>query len=119
MKKILIILSFGLMAMAAWAVPANPRPMEYVQPNGDTIIIRLVGDEHFHFNTTVDGVLIAKNDKGYFCYAKWQEVKENGKTYRVAKPTTRKARNADKRSKCEQRWIARQQAKEAKKQAKK
>ncbi|MBO7546625.1 MAG: hypothetical protein J6T19_07985 [Paludibacteraceae bacterium] len=119
MKKSLIILSLTLLSLAAWAVPANPRPMEYVQPNGDTIVIRLVGDEHFHFTTTVDGVLIAKNDKGYYCYAKWQEIKEDGQTYRVAKPTCRKARNAAKRSKCEQRWIARQQAKAAKKQAKK
>ena len=49
MKKILSIVCFGLMAVAAWAVPADPRPMEYVQPNGDTLVIRLVGDEHFHY----------------------------------------------------------------------
>ena len=119
MKRFLIILSFGLLSLAAWAVPADPRPMEYVQPNGDTLIVRLVGDERFHFTTTIDGVLIAKNDKGYYCYAKWTELQEGGQTYRVAKPTCRKARNADKRSKCEQRWIANQKAKERKKQAKK
>lgn len=114
MKKLLFILSFGLLSLATWAVPANPRPMEYVQPNGDTIVIRLVGDEHFHYTTTVDGVLISKNDKGYFCYAKWQEIKENGQTYRVPKPTCRKARNADKRSKCEQRWVEKQAKKNKK-----
>ena len=105
MKRFLIILSLGVVSLAAWAVPADPRPMEYVQPNGDTLVIRLVGDEHFHFTTTEDGVLIAKNKKGYYCYAKWTEQQEDGKTYRVAKPTCRKARNAAKRSKCEEKWL--------------
>lgn len=109
MKKILSIAVFVLMALGAWAVPANPRPMNYVQPNGDTITIRLVGDEHFHFNITVDGYLIQKNSKGYYCYATWQEKKdEKGETYRVPVATRRKVHNADKRSKCEQRWLKRQ-----------
>ena len=114
MKKIKGIVLTGLMSLlsaAAMAVPANPRPMPYVQPNGDTITIRLVGDERFHYTTTVDGILIAKNDKGYFCYAKWREVNEDGKTYRVAKPTCRKAKDAAKRSKCEQRWVEKQKVK--------
>ena len=111
MNKILSIVVFGLMAMAAWAVPANPRPMDYVQPNGDTLTIRLVGDERFHFTTTVDGFLIAKNDKGYYCYAKWTEQEEDGKKYFVPKATNRKAHNAEKRCKCEQRWVTKQQKK--------
>jgi len=118
MKKILSIVALVLAAIAAWAVPANPRPMDYIQPNGDTITIRLVGDERFHFNTTVDGFLIAKNDKGFFCYAKWKERKDGDKIYRVAKPTSRKAHNADKRSKCEQRWVEKQKVRNDKKQAK-
>ena len=116
MKKITLIFSFALLALAAWAVPANPRPIPYVQPNGDTLMIRLVGDERFHYTTTVDGYLIAKNRKGYYCYAKWVERTEDGKTYRVAKPTCRKARNADKRTKCEQRRLERQKAKQNRKQ---
>ena len=115
MKKLLTILSFALIAAAAWAVPANPRPMPYVQPNGDTIMIRLVGDEHFHYNTTVDGYLIVKNAKGYFCYGKWsnqtQTNARNGKEYRVAVATKRIARDAAKRKKCEQRWLERQKKK--------
>ena len=121
MKKIRIIGITGLLSLlsaAALAVPANPRPMPYIQPNGDTITIRLVGDEHFHFTTTVDGVLIAKNDKGYFCYAKWKQVKEGDKTYRVAKPTCRKAKDAAKRSKCEQRWVEKQKVKNDERRAK-
>jgi len=114
MKKIVSIVVFAWMAAAAWAVPANPRPIPYVQPDGDTIMIRLVGDEHFHFNTTVDGYLIAKNDKGYFCYAKWTEKTVDGKTALVAKPTSRKAHNADKRKKCEQRWVEKQKVKNQK-----
>ncbi len=111
MKKLLLIVAMSLLAMGAWAVPANPRPMEYIQPNGDTLTIRLVGDERFHFNTTVDGYLIAKNDKGYYCYAKWVERREGDKTYRVARPTGRKAHDAQRRTKCEQRWVEKQKTK--------
>ena len=118
MKKVIGIVVLALMYVAAWAVPANPRPMDYVQPDGDTLTIRLVGDEHFHFHTTVDGMLIAKDAKGYFCYAKWTEGEADGKHYWVAKPTARKAHNADKRRKCEQRWVTRQAKKNLKKRSK-
>ena len=47
-------------------VPAAPHPMEYIQPNGDTIDIRLRGDENHHFHTTLDGYKIVKDKKGYF-----------------------------------------------------
>lgn len=111
MKKILGIIglvwlvSIGSIG-SAWAVPANPRPFGYEQPNGDTLMIRLVGDEHFHYVTTVDGILVTKNAKGYYVYAKWQTVKSDDERarYRV-KGTWRKARNADKRSRWEKRWV--------------
>lgn len=118
MNRIFITLAFGWIAVMMWAVPANPRPMDYVQPNGDTITIRLVGDEHFHFHTTVDGMLIAKDAKGYYCYAKWTEQEADGKRYWVAKPTGRKAHNADKRRKCEQRWVTKQAKKNQKRRNK-
>jgi len=40
-----------------------------VQPNGDTITIRLFGDERQHYFTSTDGYVIVKNAEGYFCYA--------------------------------------------------
>ena len=58
-------------------VPAYPGVIERVQPNGDTIYVRLHGDEHKHWMTLEDGkTLVIENKKGYICYAK---QKKNGK----------------------------------------
>ena len=58
-------------------VPAYPGVIERVQPNGDTIYVRLHGDEHKHWMTLEDGkTLVTENKKGYICYAKH---KNNGK----------------------------------------
>ncbi len=81
-------------------VPATPHPIEVIQPNGDTLIIRLHGDERNSWRTTMDGYLIKENKKGVYCYAK-----KNKKGEVVA--TCRQAHNADKRSQCEQCWIER------------
>lgn len=106
MKRfILSIFSCIVCGIALWAVPANPRPMPVVQPNGDTLIVRMQGDERFHFRVTEDGYLIAQNAKGYYCYAKWSEPADGGRKQAV--PTRKKARNEADRSKCQKRWLVR------------
>lgn len=106
MKRTSFLLTLLLVAIFTFAqnqqprrgVPATPHPIEYVQPNGDTLVFRLIGDEHFHYRMTLDGYLIKQNKKGYYCYAKYNK---KGETV----CTCRKAHNAEKRSKCEQRYI--------------
>lgn len=108
MKKILGILALLTVVLAAKAVPARPTPFEMVQPNGDTLVVRLHGDERFHYYTTVDGLLIAKNKKDYFCYAVWEEyIDEQGNTRRRAVAKRKVAKNEAERSKYELRWIRR------------
>lgn len=52
-------------------VPAYQGVIERVQPNGDTVYVRLHGDEHYHWMTLEDGTtLVTENKKGYICYAK-------------------------------------------------
>lgn len=51
-------------------VAATPHPITVTQPDGDTLQIRLFGDEWSHFNTTLDGYVIVENSAGYFCYGK-------------------------------------------------
>ncbi|MGM9830536.1 MAG: hypothetical protein ACI3Z5_00790 [Paludibacteraceae bacterium] len=98
---ILLTMCIGLNAQnKPQRVPAVKTPLEYVQPDGDTLIIRLHGDERRHYRTTVDGYLIAQNKKGYYCYARYDR---NGAT----KITCKKAHNADKRSTSEQKYIER------------
>lgn len=102
MKAHTLILLCSVMSLPLWAgmennrpsrVPAYPGIIEKVQPNGDTLHIRLVGDERKHWVTTEDGYKIAQNKKGYYCYV------------RNERTTCRKAHDANQRSKCEQGWL--------------
>lgn len=78
-------------------IPAAPYPHAYVQPDGDTLNIRLRGDENYHFHTTLDDYKIIKDKKGYFRYAK----ERNGKLV----PSCRKAHNQENRTKAEQNYL--------------
>ena len=80
MKRLLLILAmgYGLLAIGQKPsrVPAYRGIIERVQPNGDTIYVRLHGDERRHWMTLEDGTtLVKENKKGYVCYAK---KKKNG-----------------------------------------
>lgn len=103
MKKILILLALcaicaGVRAQAPARVPAYRGLIERVQPNGDTIHVYLRGDERSHFTMTEDGWQILENEKGWLKYAK-----KNRKGEVVC--SWRKAHDANKRSKCEIKWI--------------
>jgi len=99
MRKIFITAILTLMCTGAWAVPAYPGLIERVQPNGDTLRIYVRGDEHAHFAMTEDGWLIAEDKKGWLRY-----MRKDRKG--VAHISRRKAHNAERRSKCEVKWLA-------------
>ena len=88
MKRILFILAVGcglaVMAQQKPArVPAYQGVIERVQPNGDTVHVRLHGDERMHWMTLEDGkTLVKENKQGYICYAK---KKKNGKIVATCK----------------------------------
>ncbi len=90
----------SMQAQQRRGVPATPHPIEIIQPDGDTLMIRLHGDERRSWRTTLDGYLIAQNKRGTYCYAKYTDKG-------ILKPTCRTAHNAENRSKCEQKWIDR------------
>lgn len=92
------------MAQPRRGVPAYPGPIERIQPDGDTLIIRLHGDERKHWATTEDGYLIAENEQGTLCYA----LQKKDGTIVAGK---RQAHNADKRLRCEQRYVTRKATK--------
>ena len=80
MKRLLLILAIGCWLLAIGQtparVPAYQGVIERVQPNGDTVYVRLHGDERRHWMTLEDGkTLVKENKKGYICYAK---KKKNG-----------------------------------------
>lgn len=74
MNKIIsyiFILIFSLTIQPeAFAVPAFPYPVKIVQPDGTVLTIKLHGDEHFRYKTTLDGYLVVSDDEGLYSYAK-------------------------------------------------
>ena len=51
------------------SVPADPNPIKLCQPNGDTISIRLKGDEHYHQVETEDGYTLVESSNKTLEYA--------------------------------------------------
>ena len=75
MKRFVLILALGYALLATGQkparVPAYQDVIERIQPNGDTVYVRLHGDERRHWMTLEDGkTLVKENNKGYICYAK-------------------------------------------------
>ncbi len=95
-RLILIFLAIVGLAVAQQRVPASPKPFVVTQPNGDTLSVRLVGDEWQHRHTTLDGYPIVQNKRGYWCYARPTNPQH---------PSCRKAHNEPQRTRCEQRWL--------------
>lgn len=70
MKKLLLSTVFlAGMGLSLNAVPAFNKTILKTLPNGNTIEIKLNGDENFHFTTLPDGTLIKEAENGYFYYA--------------------------------------------------
>lgn len=55
--------------MPAYCVPAYPKPLKYIQPDGTTVVYRIIGDEYNHWLESIGGYVLKKSDKGYLCYA--------------------------------------------------
>ena len=76
MKRLIyiVLIAMSVVAVAQQKpsrVPAYRGVIERVQPNGDTIYVRLHGDERRHWMTMEDGeTLVKENKNGYICYAK-------------------------------------------------
>lgn len=106
MKKIvfLALLMIGLSGVVCAQqpnrVPARPGVIERVQPDGDTLHICLRGDERSHYTMTTDRWQIKEDKNGYLCYA---IQKKDGSIVASKKV----AHDADKRSKCENKWLRR------------
>lgn len=56
-------------AVNSMAEPASDETFNLKQPNGSTVEVRLVGDEHFHIFETADGYILQKDVLGYYAYA--------------------------------------------------
>lgn len=65
-----IFLFFNIIASnSLFAIKAYPYPVEITQPDGSKLTIKIQGDEFHHYQTTIDGIQILSNAKGYKTYA--------------------------------------------------
>lgn len=55
--------------MPAHSVPAYPKPVKFVQPDGTVVTYRIIGDEHNHWLESTGGYMLKRADNGYLCYA--------------------------------------------------
>lgn len=91
MKRLIyiVLIAMSVVAVAQQKpsrVPAYRGVIERVQPNGDTIYVRLHGDERRHWMTLEDGeTLVKENKKGYICYAKKKKDGRIVTTYKKVK----------------------------------
>lgn len=51
--------------LLAKAMPANPKPFTYTQPDGRQFTLILIGDEHAHEYITTDSLLVDIDDEGF------------------------------------------------------
>ncbi|MDE7159257.1 MAG: M6 family metalloprotease domain-containing protein [Muribaculaceae bacterium] len=65
----ILIGSLLLTAPGLGAVRANPNPRPVRQPDGTTVMTRLLGDEHFHYAVTEDLIPVMEGEDGFLYYA--------------------------------------------------
>ena len=65
-RKILTVSLIGTTALAVNAKPAMKDYKTVTQPDGSTIRIKTVGDEHLHFTITEDGNLLHLDGDGFY-----------------------------------------------------
>jgi len=75
MKKLTFFLSALLLIMvpALYAVPADPNPVTLTQPNGETLTVKIKGDERINWYESMDGYTLLFNQSGYLSYAQLDE----------------------------------------------
>lgn len=65
LSGIFILASLALGTTASFAVPATPHVVDYTQPDGSIIKIRIIGDENSHYVTDLEGNRLQSTDDGW------------------------------------------------------
>lgn len=66
MKKLLLALLLATTTLGAWAAKAHSEPVTITQKDGTQLTIRLYGNAEFHYNMTIDGVLLYQHGTDYY-----------------------------------------------------
>ena len=92
MRKIVSIVIFCALALAAGAVPAKPGWQTYTQADGSTIELQLVGDEYYHYMINREGGQVRLNEAGMYVAAGEAPTRQQAR----ARHASNKARRARK-----------------------
>ncbi len=65
------LITLVLCALMTVAIPAWPGKKTFVQPDGASITVTLVGDENLHYYCTTDGIPLVRLADGAFHYARF------------------------------------------------
>lgn len=103
MRKLLLLFAVVMCTTTIRAAKANPQPVDVTQPDGTILTIRVHGDEHFNWCSTVDGVVLAQVGNAYYV----ADIDREGRV----KKTNQLAHNAAQRNHAEQALAARQNKK--------
>ncbi len=74
-------------AVGALAFPLNPTPFGYDNA-GDFVTLQNIGDEHYRFTRTTDGILVVQDSAGVYYYA---DENGNASKFKAKNPTLRSA----------------------------
>ncbi|MDE6853722.1 MAG: M6 family metalloprotease domain-containing protein [Muribaculaceae bacterium] len=69
-RRLALAALIALSSAGAHAVPAKPGIHRYELPDGTSIPVSIVGDEHFHYYVTTDGYPLTADGTGRLFYAK-------------------------------------------------
>jgi len=69
MKRLILLALLICATLASRAIPADPRPRTIKQPDGSSLTIQLIGDEHFSYYATSDRLPILLTNDGSYRYA--------------------------------------------------
>lgn len=100
MGKIIFLLLSILTTIQVSAAKVNPTPVKVMQKDGTILIIQGHGDEHFHWTTTLDGVIVCQQKDSYYI----AEIDELGNI----SASTLLAHNSEDRNSKEKELIAKQ-----------
>lgn len=66
MRRFTVLLLASIAVTTAMAKPAMRGFREMVQPDGSTVKVQVIGDEHLHFTVSEEGLLLARDADGFF-----------------------------------------------------
>lgn len=73
-KHIILILLLFTVCLTINAAKASGKPKAMRQPDGTTLMVRLMGDEHFNWYQTMDGVLLYAENGAFYV----ADIQDNG-----------------------------------------